>query len=412
MYPVAIGAAGAVEDAAGIDRGWRFLQNDDLRNAQREFVAVSRRDPASAPAGTALAYVALAGDDFPQALRTFDRALAISPMYVPALVGRGQALLELKREDEALKSFEIALAIDASLADVRRRVDVLRFRALQTLIETARSAAVAGRLDEAAGAYARAITASPESGFLHRELAGIERKRRNDDAALAHLRRATEIDPADTAALVQIGELLDARQDFAGAEAAYRRAAEFDPSPSVTARLAAVAERARDARLPAEFRAASTASQLTRGDLAALLGVRLEDVIRQAPARQAVITDLGGHWAATWITQVARAGLIEPFENHTFQPREPVTRADLAAAVSRVVTLLSADRPSLRGFLADRPKIADMGPGHLSYPAAAVAVASGIMPLREGGRFEIARPVSGAEAVDVIARLRSLAPTR
>jgi hypothetical protein len=164
--------------------------------------------------------------------------------------------------------------------------------------------------------------------------------------------------------------------------------------------------------MPPEFRAIASAAQLTRGDLAALLGVRLEDIVRIAPPREAVITDLGGHWAAAWITQVARAGLIEPFANHTFQPDAVITRADLAAAVSRAMALLAADRPALRGFLTDRPRITDMAPGHLSYPAAAVAVASGIMALREGGRFESARPVTGAEATDVIARLRSLANAR
>jgi hypothetical protein len=34
------------------------------------------------------------------------------------------------------------------------------------------------------------------------------------------------------------------------------------------------------------------------------------------------------------------------------------------------------------------------------------------MPLREEGRFDIARPVSGAEAAEVIARLRSLTTAR
>jgi hypothetical protein len=50
-----------------------------------------------------------------------------------------------------------------------------------------------------------------------------------------------------------------------------------------------------------------------------------------------------------------------------------------------------------------------MAPGHLSYPAAAVAVASGVLPLRDGGRFQVADAVSGSEAVDAIARLRALA---
>jgi tetratricopeptide (TPR) repeat protein len=412
VYPVAADGTVAPEDSTAVDRGWRFLQNGDLRNAEREFTAVIRRSPASASAETGNAYVALAGNDFARALRTFDTVLTTTPNYIPALRGRGQALLALKRDDEALKSFEAALAVDPSLADLRQRVDVLRFRGLQALIESGRTAAAAGRLDEAAAAYERAIAASPESGFLHRELAGIERKRRNDDTALAHLLRATSIDPTDAAAFAQTGELFEARQDFTGAEAAYRRAMDLDPSPELTARLGAVSERAREARLPAEFRAIASVAQLTRGDLAALLAVRLEDIVRKAPPREAVITDLGGHWAAMWITQVVRAGLIEPFANHTFQPRSLITRADLAAAVSRAIALLAMERPALRGFLTDRPRIADMAQGHLSYPAAAVAVASGIMPLREGGRFDIARPVSGAEAAEVITRLRSLTTAR
>ena len=412
MYPVVPAGTGSPEQSAAVDRGWRFLQNNDLGNAQREFAALSGKGAVLVPAGTGSAYVALAGDDYGQALKTFDAALAASPKYVPALVGRGQTLLELKRDDDALTSFEAALAFDASLVDLRQRVDVLRFRALQGLIASGRTAAAAGRLDDAAAVYGRAIAASPDSGFLHREMAGIERKRGNDDAALAHLRRATEIDPTDAVALVQIAELLETRQDLAAAEAALRRAADIDPSPDITARLAVVAERAREASLPAEFRAMATVARLTRGGLAALLGVRLEEVVRQAPPREAVITDLRGHWAAAWITQVARAGLIDPFANHTFQPQEPITRAELAAAVGRVIALLATSRPALRGVLTDRPRIADMAEGHLSYPAAAAAVASGIMPLREGGRFDISRPVSGAEAADVIGRLRTLANAR
>ena len=148
---------------------------------------------------------------------------------------------------------------------------------------------------------------------------------------------------------------------------------------------------------------------MTRGELAALIGVRLEDVIRAAPTREVVMTDAQGHWTAPWITQVARASVMDPYPNHAFQPGERITRGDLAAAVNGIVTLLAADRPDLRARLVDRPQIADMAPGHLSYPAAAAAVASGVMPLGADGRFEVARPVSGADAAEVLARLRALA---
>ena len=412
MYPVVPRELAGSDDAVRVDRGWRFLQSGDTAAAEREFAAALRRRQAFYPARAGSGYVALARSDFEGALSAFDAVVSAAPAYVPGLVGRGQTLLALKRDGDALEVFEAALAADASLVDVQRRVDVLRFRSLQDVIEAGRGAAAAGRLDDAARAYERAIGASPESAFLYRELAVVERRQGNMDAALRHFQRASELESGDAASLTQIGEILEQRQDFAGAQAAYRRAADIEPTPELAARLAALAERERDAALPAEFRAIASAAQASRGDLAALIGVRLEDVLRSAPARQIVVTDTRGHWAAAWITQVAAAGVIEPFPNHTFQPRGPVRRADLAGAVNRLLTVMAASSPDLRPRLAERPKIADMAPAHLSYPAAAVAVASGMMPLLEGGRFEASRPVSGAEATEVIARLRRLADVR
>jgi tetratricopeptide (TPR) repeat protein len=414
MYPVLPAALSTPEAGAQIDRGWRFLQNNDLGSADREFAAALKQMPGLYPAQAGSAYVALARGDHEQALSRFDTALRASAAYVPALVGRGQTLLALKRDTDALAAFEAALAADASLVDVRRRVDVLRFRSLQDVIETARSAAAAGRLAEARESYQRALQASPDSAFLHRELGVIERKQGNPEVALEHFRKAVELDSADSVSLIQTGELLEARGDFEEAATTYRRAAEIEPSTDLTTRIARVADRAREARLPAEFGVIAAAPQVTRGDLAALIGVRLEDVVREAAPREVVITDAQGHWAAPWITQVARAAIIEPFANHTFQPRDRVTRGDLAAAASAVVRQLAASRrPDLRTVLqAAPPQIADMPPAHLSYPAASVAVASGVMPLI-GGRFETARPVTGAEAAEVVARLRTLAgPTR
>jgi tetratricopeptide (TPR) repeat protein len=412
MYPGLPKGLGGSDDSASVDRGWRFLQANDLQSADREFADALKRTPGLYPARTGSAYVALAAADFDRALGGFDGVLRTAPAYVPALVGRGQVLLALKRDGAALEAFEAALAADASLTEVRRRVDVLRFRGLQDLIDTARAATAAGRLDEAANAYERAIAASPDSAFLHRDLAVVRQRQGNSDAAINGFRRAVQLDSADTASLIQIGELLEARQDFAGAEAAYRQAASLEPSADLAARLARLAERGRDMKLPAEFQAIAAAPQITRGDLAALIGVRLADLLAAAPVREVVVTDITQHWAAAWIVAVARAGVIEPFANHTFQPGSPVTRADLASAVSRTVTLAAAGRPELRAFLTARPAFADMSTAHLSYPAASVAVASGVMPLAAGSRFEVARTVSGVEAADTILRLRDLASVR
>lgn len=409
MYPaVPPDLRSPVETELG-DRGWRYLQNDDLANADREYAAALKRSPVFYPAHAGRAYVALARNDHAAAVAGFDTVLKAAPRYVPALVGRGQSLLGLKREADALAAFEAALAVDASLTDLARRIDVLRFRSLQEVIEAARTAVAAGRGDDARIAYARALTASPDSAFLHRELALLERRQGNLPAALEHFRRATDLDPADAVSFVQIGELLEQQQDFPGADAAYRKAAEIDPTPDLARRTAALGERMRELKMPAEFVALAVSPQITRGELAALLGIRLEPILRLARPREVVMTDTRGHWAASWISTVVRAGAMDEFENHTFQPRAAVRRVDLAHAVSRVVSLLAATRPALRARIADRPDIADMDRRHLNYPDAAIAVVSGVMPLVEGNRFQLTQPISGAEATQAVERLRALA---
>ena len=408
LYPAVPAAMQNTFASEHVDLGWRYLQIDDLRSADREFAAALKSNSKMFPAHAGHGFVAMARRDFDRAVPAFDAALAAVPSYVPALVGRGQALLALRREGEALAAFDAALKADPSLNEVRQRAEVLRVRGLQDLIEDAREAAKSGRIPDARSAYERAITASPESAFLYRELGVLERRAGNGEQALARLRRATELDPLDTMAFVQLGELLESRDDVAGAEAAYRKAVDLDPSPELETKLATVAKNAREAKLPAEFKAALTATQITRGDLAALIGVRLEPMVRNAPARQVVVTDIRGHWAAPWIAQVAGAGIMPPFENHTFQPNAAVRRGDLAVAVSRLLTLIASSDAGLRSRLGQRPAIADMNPRHVQYAAAANAVSSGVMPLLDGSRFQVGRSVSGSEAVDVLDKVRAL----
>ena len=411
VYPKLPAALATGPGASRVDVGWRYLQVNDLKNADLEFGVALKLGPKLYPARAGQGYVALARRDYNAALKAFDAALEGDASYVPALVGKGQALLAQDNTDQALAAFERALVADPSLTDLNRRVEVLRFRNVQDVIDAAQAASKAGRLDDARRAYERAISLSPDSAFLHRELGQVERRAGNADQALQHLRRALELDANDAAALVAMGELLEARGGVAGAEDAYRKAVALDPGLNLTGRIAAIAERAREARLPEEFRAALTTQQLTRGDLAALIGVRLEDLVRRAPTRQVVVTDTQRHWAAQWITETASAGIIEPFENHTFQPRSNVRRGDLATVVSRLVALIADSNSSVRDRLSQRPAIGDVPPRHLQYDAVTAVVATGVMPLVEGDRFLVGRQVSGQEAVEVIDRVRVLAAT-
>jgi hypothetical protein len=290
-------------------------------------------------------------------------------------------------------------------------VDVLKFRAVQQSIENARKAADAGKFEDARRGYLAAIAASPESAFLYRELAAIERKAGDAAAAVEHAQQAAKLDPTDARALAIVAEIFENNHEWTKAADAYTALNAVEPGDAVSAKIDQMREKAAFDAMPPEYRSIDQSATVTRAQLAALLGARLDELLRRARGSNIVLaTDTRGNWAAPWIQAVTRAGVMEPFPNHTFQPNALVRRGDLAQAASRVLALIAADKPRLASRWRDsRPKFADVGAAHLSYPAAARSVSAGVMAPLEGDTFQLTRPVTGSEALDTVSKLLALA---
>lgn len=393
----------------GLDRGWRFFQAGDIHSAERELQTALKLAPSFYPGETALGYMELSKKDGKAALAHFDRAIELQGTYVSALTGRGQALLALNREGDAIAAFGAALAVDPSLTELQRRIEVLRFRGLERDLAAAREAAKSGRLDEAVRDYNAAIASSPDSAFLYRELGAVDRRTGETDSALTHFRKAVELEPADAGSLAQIGEILEARGDSDGALAIYAQSLAIEPNDSVEARRDAIIARAELMKLPEQYRAIESAPSVTRGDLCALIGVRLSSLVLAMRSREPlVVTDVRPHWAETWIMAVGRAGIIEPYPNHTFMPGALIRRSDLAQAATKILARLGTPLQT-RAWQSARGKFSDIAQGHLAYDAASVAVAAGVMAPATDGSFQPARLVTGAEAMDTVARLQAMA---
>jgi tetratricopeptide (TPR) repeat protein len=295
---------------------------------------------------------------------------------------RRQALIALDREPEAIAAFGAALAVDPSLADLERRIEVLRFRGLERDLATARAAARSQRTDEARRAFQAA------------KLAAVEKQAGAQESALGYFRRAVELDPSDAASWGQIGELLEAR-DQREAMAAYNTSLGLEPNDAIEARRDALIALAELAKLPEEYRAID--------------GLRLSSLVLGMRSREAlVVTDVRPHWAESWIMAVGRAGIIEPFANHTFQPHAIVRRADLAQAANRILARVGTPA-QVAAWQNARAKFTDIAVGHLAYAAASVAVASGVMAAAPDGSFQPSRPVTGAEAIETVQRLQAMA---
>ena len=82
----------------------------------------------------------------------------------------------------------------------------------------------------------------------------------------------------------------------------------------------------------------------------------------------------------------------------------------MARAVSKVLELI-AQRAAAAGRRVAQPAARSSptsAPGHLSYPAASLAVEAGVMTTAPDGSFQLTRPVTGAEAVAAVDKLAEL----
>ena len=406
--------AGATGARLRHDAGWARFQAGDLRGATREFTAALAAAPGFYPSEAGLGYVAFYDKRWDDAAKWFDAALSRDGGYVPALSGRVETALSAGDDRAAIRVLELWLQVAAG--DVERealhsRLDVLRLRAVQAELAQAATAREGGRLDDAQAALDRAREMSPDSGVVLRELARVEAARGAFDAAETHARRAVTLDPGDAEAHTVLGDVLEAHGRLREAAAAFARAAGIDPRPEWQRRAADISSRAEFNALPAEFRAIPEAQTITRGQLAALLGSRLQGPLERVPRRvPVVLTDVRGHWAASWILPVTRAGVMEPLPNHTFQPGAIVRRAELAQIVWQAIQMLGAHRQGEVGrWRTARLLVSDVPSTHLAFEAIAAAVASGTMSLVDETRFQPGRPVSGPEAIAAVARLEQIA---
>ena len=403
--PPGLAITGEVRDQ--LTSAWTQLQAGDRRGASRVYGDILKRSPAFYPAETGLGLVALAGREFKAAAGHFRAALGRDNRYVPAWRGLVEAELGDGNDDEALGALERLLALDNRREEDRVRLELLRLRQVQSLVQSGVRARQSGRLDEAAALLTRALGIASSSAIVLRELALVEVQQNKLAEAETHARRAVASDPNDAGAHAALAAVLTMRGRAADAAVALERAAAIDPA----FRAEAVAARARvDESVIPEIKDVADATTVTRGQVAALIGTRLEGLVARSPRRLTVVAvDAGGHWAARWIMAVTQAGIMEVLPNHTFQPSASVRRADLAKTVGELLTVAMTSQPDqLAAWQRARPVFVDVSPSNLFYRPAAFAVSAEAMSA-EGGRFQPTRPATGAEVLAAIARLERLA---
>ena len=206
------------------------------------------------------------GNNIPKAISFYEQAVARDPNYALAYAGLADAYILLPyytataQRDASPKAKEAALQalrLDPNLAEAHAAVGkVLNFaeidltgsiREFERAIELKPNYATAhhwlgagplvdlGRFDDAIAHGKRAIELDPLSPIMNADLGLTLYFARHYDDAIVQLRKPLVLDPTFAYALYNLGMVLQSKGDLAGAIAQYEKAKQFSDDPHISA---------------------------------------------------------------------------------------------------------------------------------------------------------------------------------
>jgi tetratricopeptide (TPR) repeat protein len=387
----------SLDDRIAVEDAWAALREGRTDKAQKTLQRLGPKNPFYY---AGLGYVALVLSDLPAAEANFQRSVLDFPGLAIAHVGLGQVYRTTGQTDYAYSEFLEALKRDPDNAYAKREADFLRAEKTDQFLGEARTFAGQGNAALAKESFLKALEYAPKSQEAHLALARIYLQEKNFQSTLFHLKTASANDPNNTAILQDYADALFQSGQASRSLDAYQRLLELDAQNKIAKeRAETIKGRLGVVELPSQYPAIASLDAAAKEDVAALIAVKFKDVLEDAGPKPPVIVDITTSWASRYIVKVASFALMEVFSNHTFQPRKPVTRAEMAETLVRLVNVLKQKKFKIvEQIPLDRIKIADIPQEHFYFPAIAQVLAYQLMDLAPDRTFKPEQNVTGPEA--------------
>lgn len=200
--------------AAACNLGDVYVQLGRLPDARTQFLAVLQQDPNLAAAHDGLGETALAEHNYGESVKHFQAALDQVPAanrlhYSLAMAYRGMGDLA-KAKQHLAQHGTVGVRPADPLVDVLPEL----MQGEHVHLIRGRMAFAAGRFEEAAKSFAKAVEADPESVRARVNWGTALAKSGEEDQAIEQFRAALQREPDNTNALFNLGSMLKDRKEF------------------------------------------------------------------------------------------------------------------------------------------------------------------------------------------------------
>ena len=173
-------------------------QYDEALDVLREGLSLY---PNSVELHIGVGYARLAREEYAWARRSFEEALVLEPEHEDALAGLGETLMKLGQRDSALRC-------------MRRTLELGYADDIELMLQIGRALFREGEVAEARDYFEAAQRHAPDSAEVQSCIGYVEHRLGDDDAALATLRRALQMDSDYHEARIYLANVLYDRGDY------------------------------------------------------------------------------------------------------------------------------------------------------------------------------------------------------
>jgi len=403
--PPSVAGRLTLDQRIAADDAWTNLKQGRAEEARKTLLKLGQENPVYR---AGLGYVALSLSDLASAEAYFKDSLEHYPDLTTANVGLVQIYETQGQKEQAFAQYREILKRDPENRWARPRFEALQSEMTKSLFDEAANAKAAGKTEEAKAALLKVLFYDPASAEANYLLGTIYLDENNTGKALLHFSSFLEKNTGNREqvrkALRALAENYYKNQELGRSLDAYEKLSELEPQDkTVSGRIEELKNKLGVFELPSQYGLIPSQEAIAREDLAALIAVKFKDFL-DVPERQTqILVDISTSWAQKLIIKVASQNIMTAYDNHTFQPRRIINRADLAESLARLIDFLKRRGARLVPLLDSRKiQIADVSPDSFYFQPIVAVVSYQVMDLTPRRMFEPERTVPGREAIRIL----------
>lgn len=354
-------------------------------------------------------YAFLAQNKVSLAKQNFEKALALNPENWQAHFGLAAMYESVK---DMARAFHIYSRLRVKYPEnnrIKSKYENIKSAETQRYLEKARQLKMEKQTEKYIEALKAAAAYSPEMTDIETEMADFFYGQGQYDKAALHYENVSEALhdlSKKKEILLKLADVYEKNLKYDSAIIVYTNLLELEPTNiAFMKKVNDLKVKFYEENLPAKFKNIFFKEDVTREDVAALIGYYFDKYLDSRPA--IIITDIGNSFARDQIIKICTLGIMKVRPDHSFDRLPVIDRAAFAVIINNLVKYLEEQKGySVR--LAPAEEViepSDISPEHKNYTIIKFMVNAQVIKLDNENRFNPTLKVTTSEVLGTIRKL-------